>query len=981
MVTAHFRSNRVPALLGYLALRPGVEVRREEIADALWPNLHAEAARNNLRVTLSYLKPVLEMHGLDRGLVAPDRATLLADGEVLRADTALFGELERQGSAARLETLEEALALASAPLLSGLSDDWIEPFRAAAARARVAMRTRCAELLAPTDPAGAIEHARRAIAEDPLAAAPHALAAEASLRLGDPAAAIRDLVAYRDALRETGGELPANLERILAQARRAGATRNAPRVPPRPRTRFYGREAELAEVFAWIERGEDRLLTVCGPGGMGKSRLGAEVVARLEEGSAVRWVDATGIASGAALLDLVATSLASGEAAPGRSLDRIAAALGAEPTLLVLDNLESVPDGEMVAVDEILDAAPQTLALCLSRKTLGLPGERVLRLGPLPLPVSTDDRSAPALCLFLDRAEGLEEGEVDSDLLALAQELEGIPLAIELAAAKTSNLTVRELLDGMQARLDVLVARNARLPRHRAMRTTLDWSFDLLTPVVRDAILGFAVLRNGWNLAAANALTELEDLAVTRDVLEIACANSLLTHVTLDRQSRYGMLECTREYALETLPPSRRERLRARHATFYGELARRGKEGGEGDEANFQAALEFLAEEPEQIEALLDLCEARVAVWAETGAGRSALRTIEAIDRLPLSPPDRARIELYEVWLRIAISDFEAGLAAADRGLAESPERVVRARLLSARTRLLRIFGRMDEAAQSAREAVESAQGGPPAVLAEALCGKGAVEVLQLDPAGRESCLQAAYYAEQGNDPVVLARALDALRITHFRAGDLDGAEAALVRLEAVPLPLTAGRRALFQIGRGQIAVMRGRLAAARDAFAAAVESSRAAAHPWYLCQSLAQLGDTETKLGRFAEAWAAHEEVCAIRRRSGERSGLASGLRGLGMAAYGLGDPERAVLEMTEARKLAESARDDFFLMTLLVPLMKAAHAAGRSEEAREAAEAAIATGERLAQTPELSRELDLAAIVAEAQAYLDSALKRGGD
>lgn len=931
LVTAGFRSSRVPALLAFLVLRNGGEARREEIADALWPQLLPEAARNNLRVTLRYLRQVLEAHGLESGLRAEDRTSLALDPAVFATDISVFEGLRRAGR------FEEAFAVANAELLPGLYDAWIEPYRDQYRVGRAESAVRVARSLIDTDPGRVVGLCEAVLEEDLFVSEARELLAAATSRSG-------------------GGLKPAD--------------RHFRTTPPRERTRFYGREEELAAIEAWAG-GSDRLLTVYGPGGMGKTRLGSEAAGRLAERGVVVWVDVAGAGRPGALSDAVAAGLGTGGAVPGSSLEQITAVLHGRRAVIVLDNGETITDEGIVELDEMLEGLPLTQALCLSRKTLGLPGERTLRLDPLRLPTSDADREAPALAMLLDRAGDVT---VDEDLLALARELEGLPLAIELAAAKTSTLSVRELLAEMNARLDVLVGRGSKQPRHRTMRATLDWSFDLLEPELRDAVLDLSILQNGWTVEAAGALREPDSPVTTLEVLEAGCTNSLFVRSVNGGESRFRMLECTREYALEILPPSRRARLRRRHAAYYRHLALSGVEFQrlESERANLLAALETFAEFPDEGD-LPIFAEALLRFWMETSAGRTALRILEGVR--VADAETRARLNWVRAMIYRSISSFAECEAAAREALADAGDVDLRIRLLALSSRVFRVQGRIEEAYQVAKQALELAQNRSTASIAEALLVVGQTKsLLDVDPETYDTSRQVVEMAKRLGDLYFLDEALDTLRLMHFRRGELDEAEAIAHEQEALPLPRTAAREAQRQIRLGQVAINRGATEEGRVRFETALASAREAAHPWWMGQALAQLGDAHTTLGRFAEGRRAHQEAHDLRLRTGERRALGSCLRGLGLASMGLGEMERAYEELERARGIAVESEDEFFLATVLPPFARAAAATGRKERAIEALREMIVLCERLERHPDLLRELDPKERIAEARAMLES-------
>ena len=379
---------------------------------------------------------------------------------------------------------------------------------------------------------------------------------------------------------------------------RARAARGAS--VPRPLDGFFGRQTDLAQLREGVAR--DRLTTLLGAGGAGKTRLALQLAASLEieraapfQG-AVFWValadvpDAKGIAL--ALCDALHIER---PALTATALEVAIAALNLAPaTLLVMDNFEHLVEGGAALIEEVLQRAPGASALITSRRLLGVRGETECELAPLQVPAEGLDalerlRDEPSVQLFCDRARGARPdfaltNHNAATVARLCRQLEGIPLAIELAAARVGQMAPARILEHLQARaqneespafenLDLLrnSARNAAA-RHQTLRAALGWSVSELTPARQKLLRRLCIFRGGWLAEAAAQICQAPDAA---HQLEQLRARSLLVRTYQEDEPRYSMLETVRQYAQE-LAHNRGETedLRRRHAHYFLSWAR-----------------------------------------------------------------------------------------------------------------------------------------------------------------------------------------------------------------------------------------------------------------------------------------------------------------------------------------------------------------------------------------------------------------------
>ncbi|MBV9597159.1 MAG: helix-turn-helix domain-containing protein [Chloroflexi bacterium] len=361
---------------------------------------------------------------------------------------------------------------------------------------------------------------------------------------------------------------------------------------PVPLTSLIGRAAELAEARALLEptTGAARLLTLIGPGGVGKTRLALAVAAALAED----YTDGLAFADLAPLRDprlvpaTIARTLGVREGGGRSARELLLDYLRDRRVLLVLDNFEHLLAAAPL-VSDLLQRCPHVAALVTSRAPLHVQGEHRFAVSPLATPAVASDANeesvstSAAVQLFVDRAQAVAAEFALSDdnagaVADICRRLEGIPLAIELAAARVSLLRPEALLARLERRLPLLTGGATDLPqRQQTLRATLAWSHNLLDPVTQVVFRRLAVFTAGWTLQAAETVCADADLPAA-DVLD--CLQELMDSSLVrwlgegDRRSRIGMLETVREYAGEQLLLAGEfEHIRARHAQFYASVA------------------------------------------------------------------------------------------------------------------------------------------------------------------------------------------------------------------------------------------------------------------------------------------------------------------------------------------------------------------------------------------------------------------------
>ncbi len=706
---------------------------------------------------------------------------------------------------------------------------------------------------------------------------------------------------------------------------------------PRPISSFVGRRAQLGELGELIR--SERLCSLVGPGGCGKTRLSIEFACRNlgEFPQGVWFVELAPFDDAAALLGAVAMTIGVRKE-EGRTLTQtIVRTLADAPALLVLDNCEHLIDACAELVTACLEAGSALRILTTSREPLRVRGECVHRLPPLELPAERTShaldelKDVEAVRLFSDRAASAGAGfELDdtnaADVVEICRRLDGIPLALELAAARTPILSVAEIADRLGDRFRLLTSgTRGALPHHQTLRVSIDWSHELLSPAEQSLFRRLAVFSGGWTLPSAEAVCAFGELAAD-DILDVSgslIARSLV-EVSRDRLPapggpRYSMLETIRAYALERLAESSdRDPVERHHRDHILELVERAAPMLSG---SAQAEwFDRLAAEHDNLVAVLFRCLDRGDVGA-------AVRIVEVVSRFwrvrghwaigrlsctrvlehpgcPASSTDRAivlecagKLEWKAGEAELAERYFEEALEIATRVGAEA----VTANALRGLGSIAQQHGDHAKAGARLEESLEIARRlGDEIGVAEALNALGS-----LSHASGDLTRASARFEEsldiwrQAEDGVSAANVLNNLAVVAMRRGDFDRAlelfgeslgHARAVRDEhAVAATLN---------NLGMVAHMMSDDAGARGYFESALEIRRRMKNPWGVALALRNLGEVTDDPD---EATALQEESLAIAKRLGDREGIANCLGNLGSLAAARGDHVEAVALQAE--------------------------------------------------------------------------------
>ncbi|HEY7009327.1 MAG TPA: tetratricopeptide repeat protein [Jatrophihabitantaceae bacterium] len=403
---------------------------------------------------------------------------------------------------------------------------------------------------------------------------------------------------------------------------------------------IIGRDDECRRL-AELLTGPGRTVTLTGPGGVGKTRLALSVAHQLAESgqAAVFWVWLGPVGDPALLASAVASAVGAREVADPDPVAAVLDRVGGAPTVLVLDNCEHLVAAAAEWCGRLLSRARQVRVLATSREPLGVAPETVYPVVPLPTPSSRDDaapetlRDWPATRLFLDRARDvLPDFAVDAataeSIARVCRRLDGLPLAIELAAARMNAITVGQLASDLDVSLRTVAAGPRSAPdRHRTLEDAITWSYDLLDPAEQTLLARLSVAAGGWTLDAAQQFASGGTVAA-QDVLELTTRlvrKSLLVLPGRAGLGRYGMLRVIKVYAAARLTASgEANAVREWHARYYADLAERAAVGLRGPEQQ-----DWLA----QLDPEVDNLRATLRHWGDVGAADDALRTATALWR------------------------------------------------------------------------------------------------------------------------------------------------------------------------------------------------------------------------------------------------------------------------------------------------------------------------------------------------------------
>jgi predicted ATPase/DNA-binding SARP family transcriptional activator len=699
------------ALLAVLLLHANQVVSRDRLVDDLWGERAPETVSTSLHGYVSQLRKALEPRGGEKQYqVLVTRAPgylLRVDPE--RFDLRRFEQLLREGKSELAEgdahsassKLAEALALWRGPPLAELGSApfaSVEGLRLQELRLS-ALEERIEAELALGCHAEIVGELETLVAEHPLRERLRGQLMLALYRSGrqaealetyrrsrqrlveelgiEPSRSLQDLeraiLTHDDALDGSGRiEHVEGADEYLIGSRKHPPLRSLPSVHlPLPYTPFLGRDLELEQLARMLLRNDLRLLTLTGPGGTGKTRLALqaamESAGRYTDG--VWWVRLAPLRDAALVTSAVAQALGVKERRGHRLEDDVAAQLTESATLLVLDNAEHLlPDAAGVVAG--LVSRTSATWLVTSRERLHVHAEQVF-----PVPTLSD---RDGIELFLSRARALDPGfEPTGSVAELCERLENLPLALELAAAHTGLFPPEQLLERFSQRLDLFMGPRDADPRQQTLRATIDWSYELLTPVEQRLFRSLSCFAGGCTYEAAEEVCGADPSG-----LQSLLDKSLLRRPDALRGPRYWMLETIREYAAGQLEDAgEAEDVRHRHAMWCCEFVER-RLGVVGDHRlglDIKEDLEAVRDERDNIQAALDwawktgedelalrLGSACIRLWGEPALFRDARAWLSAAEtKLPAASPP---VQLQALKVAGLVAFFvDADSAEADR--------------------------------------------------------------------------------------------------------------------------------------------------------------------------------------------------------------------------------------------------------------------------------------------------------------------------
>jgi predicted ATPase/DNA-binding SARP family transcriptional activator len=864
---------RQRTLLGLLLVHPGEVVSYDRLLEELWDGDPPATARHTLQGYAHRLRRTLGPDAWRLTTRPPGYQLKVSTGELDAQrfqDLATAGRraLVRDDPQAAADQLAAGLGLWRGPLLADLDEvAALEPERARLEALRLtALEDRIEADLALGGHGGLVFELEALLADHPYRERLWGQLMLALYRSDRQADALQAFHRARQVLDEELGIEPSRWlrrrqEQILLQD--AALEVPDPTPPPRPqhhlpaqRTSFIGRRRELAELQGLLQT--HRLICVTGPPGSGKTRLAVEVAASLLEAfpHGAWFVSLAEVADPELVRSAVATALGIPELPERPAGQALTDHLRSRRLLLVLDNFEHVLPAAVVAA-QLLDAAPGLRVLATSRTPLRLSGEQEYPLAPLPLPqpdAPADVLGNDALALFADRASAVDPhfvlGADNAPLIAeVVARLDGLPLAIELAAARLRLFPLEELARRLSPAVPLLTGGPVdHAARQRTLRDAIAWSDQLLGPADRALFRRLGVFQGGFTLEAAEAVAQ--GPLVTDLVAGIATLveGSLLGRPVEPGQARFSMLETIREYALEQLRAAgEADAIGGRHAHFYTTLVEQAEPKLTGaDQARW---LDRLEAEHANLQVALR--------WAsQTGDTEMALLLAA---------------RLWRFWqLRGHFAEGRRWLE--DVLAAEGPASMARAKALIGLAGLCYWQGDWDAAEAAYGHARELAKGLEDWWLElEALFG------LAFTLACHRGELQAAAPIEQQfqaiidehPEPLAIGLGLATSQMMRLFAGDLDGSR-------------SYGEQCLA--------------------------GTRALGERWYESQILRTLALTSMLQGRYQQAEGELRECLDVALELGDMVGVALDLDRLGQAAVALGRPERAVVLAAAADRLRES-------------------------------------------------------------------------
>ncbi len=918
------------SLFAYLVLNEGKTHRRERLAGMLWPDSSEENARSNLRHELWRLRKALEVDDESEAYFLADDLTIAFNtNSQLSLDVHRLESTPMEGSSA--DELIAALSAYRGELLPGFYDEWVFVERD---RLNILFEAKIARLLELLQAKGrwaeVLDWGNRWIAFGGWPEPAYRALMTAYANTGDISKAVATYERYTQALQKEMGMKPSEQTQALYKRLKAGWKTDAqisrpakpqmdspettyllPRVQrsnlPRPLTSFVGREKEIQQVQRLISQA--RLVTITGSSGVGKTRLAIQVSNALapQFRDGVWWVELVSISgivpskqesndphvkqdksSGIDLINQELAKVLRVAETPGIPiLEAILEHLHDKQLLLVLDNCEHLIEACATLVERMLGNCPEVIILATSREALGVPGEKAWLLPPLSLPAQEyamgfrDIVQSEAVSLFIERAGDVlshyQPGDAEAPTIAqICLRLDGIPLAIELAAARRNLLSAQEIAARLDQRFSLLTGgRRTDLPRHQTLRAAIEWSYELLSEVERAIFRRLSVFAGSFTLEAIEATCTSPEIP-REEVLPLIgrlVDKSLVTVQTSsqisDVPTRYRLLETIRSFGLLKLEQAGETRwMRDRHAEYYVLLVE--------------------AADPESW-----LSELR-GIGLAMIFNRPASYYISMIEagQVEVTEPE-INLENRKRWYKLLQAENDNMRAVIEWGV--ESERIESAlRLVGALLWYWYYFGSPHEGRDLALKALASPSGIQyPVLRARALNTAGFLQVILGNTISAKQVLEEAQtILRASEDEASLAWCLQFLGLAYTLDREYELADAALKEGLAIAKKLGDVIIQGFSFFQGDIDLQRGDYSQAKARYEESVNFQRVYGNKAFLAYPLRRLGYLALEQGNTSKAWSYFRESLTLNHEVGDKPGVAACLTSMAALAIHLDKP-----------------------------------------------------------------------------------------
>ena len=688
-------------------------------------------------------------------------------------------------------------------------------------------------------------------------------------------------------------------------------------------TSFVGREAEIRKLAELLGREQVRLVTLTGAGGIGKTRLSIQVAAEQLEHfpDGVWFISLASLTDPTYVIMEIASTLSIQLQPKGDPQKQVIDYLAQKRLLLVLDNFEHLPEAASL-VNDLLRGASSLRCIVTSRELLQVSGEQTFSVPPLSIPKEDADIETlsqyESVRLFLERAQAVKPDfeltpQNAAAVAAICHRLDGIPLAIELAAARVRGMTVQQIFERLSRQFEFLTTRRRDVPsRHRTLRATLDWSYELLDADEQELFAQLSIFSGGFFLEAA------EEICDVLDVLELLFSlgdKSLLTVFEVMKQTRYGMLEPLREYAQEKLCES--VELKNAHAEYYLTVAQNHDQKLRGAEQSI--ALTVMALELDNFRAAMDFAQAQ-REWKLLGELGVALCLF---------------FDIRGFW-------FEGiqRLRPAEEGLRSLGDKVLLAKTLHG----LGMFYQSQCDYETSRNLyIESLQIrrelGDKQGIAHSLNNLGIIAMNQGDyEEARQLHTESLKIYREIGEKWGIATSLNNLGNIAARQGAYD--EARQLYTESLKIQRELGNKqgiAISLNNLGLIAKDQGDHEEARQLHTKSLKIYREIGEKWGIAISLSNLGVIALYQGDYNEARQLHTESLKIQRELGNKQGIATSLNNLGGIALDQKVYDEARQRFTESLQMKRELGDKWGIAISLGNLGIIAEEQGAYDEARQ--------------------------------------------